>query len=58
MFGYTNVMSLLTDVLLDKAVLEVREPCLKKLMNSPLAVRQSEFFAKRAPKSTGRQRLR
>src|SRR5439155_7393720 len=35
-FGYTNVMSLLLDVLLDKALLTVQDPCLNKLMNSPI----------------------
>jgi hypothetical protein len=36
-FGYQNVMSLLLDVLLGKATLTVRDPCLNKLMTSPLA---------------------
>ncbi|HEY8088236.1 MAG TPA: hypothetical protein VIF09_10335, partial [Polyangiaceae bacterium] len=36
-FGYQNVMTLLLDVLLNKATLTVRDPCLNKLMTSPLA---------------------
>ena len=36
-FGYTNVMTLLLDVLLNKATLAVRDPCLDKLMTSSLA---------------------
>jgi hypothetical protein len=36
-FGYPNVMTLLLDVLLDKATLTVRDPCLSALMSSPLA---------------------
>jgi hypothetical protein len=36
-FGYTNVMTLLLDVLLNKATLAVRDPCLNKLMTSSLA---------------------
>ncbi|HEX3345682.1 MAG TPA: hypothetical protein VHS09_13960, partial [Polyangiaceae bacterium] len=36
-FGYPNVMTLLLDVLLDKATLTVRDPCLDKLMTSSLA---------------------
>jgi hypothetical protein len=35
-FGYVNVMELLMGVLLDEAVLTVRDPCLNALMNSPL----------------------
>jgi hypothetical protein len=35
-FGYTNVVSLLLDVLLDKAQLTVRDNCLGKLLASPL----------------------
>jgi hypothetical protein len=33
-FGYQNVMSLLLDVLLGKALLQVNDPCLNTLMNS------------------------
>jgi hypothetical protein len=33
-FGYENVMSLLLDVLLDKALLSVKDPCLYALMTS------------------------
>ena len=33
-FGYQNVMSLLLDVLLNKALLQVNDPCLYKLMTS------------------------
>jgi hypothetical protein len=36
-FGYQNVMTLLLDVLLGKALLTVRDPCLNALMSSPLA---------------------
>jgi len=36
-FGYQNVMNLLLDVLLNKATLTVRDPCLNALMNSSLA---------------------
>jgi hypothetical protein len=36
-FGYQNVMTLLLDVLLDKATLTVRDPCLNALMTSSLA---------------------
>jgi hypothetical protein len=36
-FGYQNVMTLLLDVLLNKATLTVRDPCLNKLMTSSLA---------------------
>jgi hypothetical protein len=36
-FGYQNVMNLLLDVLLNKATLTVRDPCLSALMNSSLA---------------------
>ncbi len=36
-FGYTNVMTLLLDVLLGKAQLTVRDDCLNKLMSSSLA---------------------
>jgi hypothetical protein len=36
-FGYPNVMTLMTDVILGKALLTVRDDCLNKLMNSPLA---------------------
>jgi hypothetical protein len=36
-FGYQNVMSLLLDVLLGKATLSVRDPCLNALMTSSLA---------------------
>ena len=36
-FGYQNVMTLLLDVLLNKAQLTVRDPCLSALMNSSLA---------------------
>ncbi len=35
-FGYQNVMSLLLDVLLGKALLQVNDPCLNTLMNSSL----------------------
>jgi hypothetical protein len=35
-FGYQNVMSLLLDVLLGKAQLTVNDPCLNKLMSSPI----------------------
>jgi hypothetical protein len=36
-FGYQNVMNLLLDVLLNKATLTVRDPCLNALMSSSLA---------------------
>jgi hypothetical protein len=36
-FSFTNVMELLLDVLLDKAKLTVRDPCLSKLMTSSIA---------------------
>ncbi len=36
-FGYPNVMTLMTDVILGKALLTVQDDCLNKLMKSPLA---------------------